>query len=67
MKYFNNKVSKEIKALAFYVISVGIVMFIEGFALYTPEISAFIIFHSCFTGLCFYHFYRSNNEIVNEK
>ena len=66
-KYFNNKVSKEIKALAFYVISVGIVMFIEGFALYTPEISAFIIFHSCFTGLCFYHFYRSNNEIVNEK
>ena len=63
--YFNNRFSNEIKALAFYVISIGIVMFIEGFALYTPEISAFIIFHSCFTGLCFYHFHRSNYIIEN--
>jgi O-antigen ligase len=58
IKFFNNNVSNEIKALSFYVISIGIVMFIEGFALYTPEISAFIIFHSLFTGLCFYHFNR---------
>jgi len=65
--YFKNAISNEIKALAFYVISVGIVMFIEGFALYTPEISAFIIFHSCLTGLCFYHFHRANYAIGNKK
>jgi hypothetical protein len=58
IKFFNNSVPNDIKALAFYVISIGIVMFIEGFALYTPEISAFIIFHSLFTGLCFFHFHR---------
>jgi O-antigen ligase len=63
--HYKNTSSKEIKALAFYVISIGVVMFIEGFALYTPEISAFIIFHSCFTGLCFYHFHRSNKLLQN--
>ncbi len=66
-KYFKHSTSNEIKALAFYVIAIGIVMFIEGFALYTPEISAFIIFHSCFTGLCFYHFHRSNILLANGK
>ncbi len=55
-KYSDNN----IKALSFYIISIGIVMFVEGFVLYTPEISAFIIFHSVFTGLCFYHLYRCN-------
>jgi len=65
-KYFKNTNSYEIKALSFYVIAIGIVMFIEGFALYTPEISAFIIFHSCFTGLCFYHLYRSKSILIHE-
>lgn len=66
IRYFNNKFSKDIQSLAFYVISVGIVMFIEGLALYTPEISAFIIFHSCFTGLCFFHFNRLKLITENE-
>ncbi len=67
VKFFNNSASNDIKALAFYVIAIGIVMFIEGFALYTPEISAFIIFHSLFTGLCFYHFHRYNKILCGEK
>jgi hypothetical protein len=44
-----------IKALCFYVISICIIMTMDGVVLYTPEISSFILFHSGLTGLCIYH------------
>jgi hypothetical protein len=61
----------DIKALCFYVISIGIVMTLDGIVLYTPEISSFILFHSGLTGLCLYHlnkFYEiklvTNNNFI---
>jgi hypothetical protein len=64
IKYFKKNSSNTIKALSFYVISIGFVIFLEGFALYTPEIAAFIIFHSCFTGLCIYHLNNSSSKYI---
>jgi len=58
-----------IKALCFYVISIGIIMTMDGVVLYTPEISSFILFHSGLTGLCMYHFnhYIKSDLLINKK
>lgn len=47
-----------IKALSFYVVSIGLIMTFDGVVLYTPEISSFILFHSGITGFCIYHIKR---------
>lgn len=44
-----------IKGLAFYIIVIMVLMVNEGFALYTPELAPFILFHSGIAGLCYYH------------
>jgi hypothetical protein len=53
-----------IKALCFYVISIGIIMTMDGVVLYTPEISSFILFHSGLTGLCLYHISKYNKSSI---
>jgi hypothetical protein len=58
-----------IKAFCFYIISIGIIMTMDGVVLYTPEISSFILFHSGLTGLCMYHINRYNKfgHLINKQ
>lgn len=42
-----------IRSLLFYIISVLIMIFFEGFTLFTPEVPSFIFFHACLTGISF--------------
>lgn len=47
--------SNALKSFAFYIVLINIIMSLEGFALYTPEIPTFVLFHSGISGLCFHH------------
>lgn len=51
-----------IKGLSFYITLIVIVMFWEGFSLYTPEIPSFVLLHSGLSGLCYYHIKRNSTS-----
>lgn len=52
-----------LRSLLFYIISVLIMVFFEGFTLFTPEVPSFIFFHACLTGIC-YSYVTSNSSIT---
>jgi O-antigen ligase len=69
IRVMNRTSISDIRALCFYVISIGIVITLDGIVLYTPEISSFILFHSGLTGLCLYHLNKCEQIkcVINNK
>ncbi len=51
----NQDIPDAIRSFAFYIILINLVMSLEGFALYTPEIPTFVYFHAGMSGFCFFH------------
>lgn len=52
-----------LRSLLFYIISVSIIVFLEGFTLFTPEVPSFIFFHACLTGIC-YSYVKSISSVA---